>query len=442
MFYKVKDGKFGKWFLDSVAGTVEKYEKEYLEKLEKHAPYPERKKIASKITAILDKIAFSNKEEERAIEKALGWKKWDFTFHNNRFYTQPGCTTWGIHKNASPTKCSIVHKNRDKAGQSRLSLKIYKAAPERYKVMTVGDLWSAGACGIMNEKGLVLTMNDAPSSWEANTKKETVSSAHIMRLAAEKCATVDEAVALLQEIYKADIVRSSDLYFIGDPEKVIIWESTSKTISYCEIEHDFEARANQFILPGMRSLGFQERDKYLDGASRYYTAMEELRMKREKRKNHIFALEDLMQTARHRNKEMEDLSWRQISQKTTISSMLFAPQREFPEILSTLFLALGPVRHTVFLPVPFCVQTIPRSLVNGEWGSAGFEKRDSMGLDHGKTEELFSWEKKMLSRYEKIHKKAEKLLLEGKKEESITLLNDFFLKEYASAEKFLSMFGK
>lgn len=441
MFYKVKDGKEGEWFLDSVSDTIEKYEKEYREKLEKHASYPERKKIASGISDILDEIAVSNRKEDRAIEKFLGWKKWDFTFHNNRFYTQPGCTTWGIHKSASPSSCSVIHKNRDKAGQSRLSLKVYKAAPDRYKIMTVGDLWSAGACGVMNEKGVVLTMNDAPSSWEKNTKEETVSSAYILRLAAERCGNVNEVVLLLQKIYEAGIVRSSDLYFIGDPEKVIIWESTSRTITYCEIGQGFEARANQFILPGMRSLGFQEREKYLDGAARYYTAMEEMRTKREKRKNQVFSFEDLMQTARHRNKEMEESSWRQICQQNTISSMLFAPEREFPDVLSTLFLALGPVRHTVFLPVPFCVQAIPRSLVNGNWGSRGFERRDKMGLDHGKVTELFAWEKRMLARYKRVHKKARVLLQEGKKEESIMLFNEFFLKEYSQAERFLSGLG-
>ena len=440
MFYEVKEGKEGGWFLDSVSDTIEKYEQEYREKLDKLAAYPRRKKIASKTNALLDKLAVSNNKEDRAIEKALGWKKWDFTYHNNRFYTQPGCTTWGINKFSSPTGCSIVHKNRDKAGQSRVSLKIYKAASDRYKIMTVGDLWSAGCCGVMNEKGLVMTMNDGHGSWQANPRQETVSSAYLMRLVAEKCACVGEAVAYVKKLYSAKIVRSSDIFFIADPERVIVMECTPESMMYCDIEYHFEARANQLILPGMRSLGFQEKEKYLDGAARRYTASEELRTKLEKRKNHIFDFDDFMQVARHRNKEMEELSWRQICQKNTISSMLFAPHRDHPEVLSTLFLALGPVRHTVFLPVPFCVRNIPRTLVNASWGSSAFERRDRMGLDHDRVEELAAWEKKMLARYKKTHKKAAGLLLEGKKVESILLLEKFFLKEYSSAEKFLHTF--
>ena len=440
MFYEVKEGKEGGWFLDSVSDTIEKYEQGYREKLDKLAAYPRRKKIASKTNALLDKLAVSNNKEDRAIEKALGWKKWDFTYHNNRFYTQPGCTTWGINKFSSPTGCSIVHKNRDKAGQSRVSLKIYKAASDRYKIMTVGDLWSAGCCGVMNEKGLVMTMNDGHGSWQANPRQETVSSAYLMRLVAEKCACVGEAVAYVKKLYSAKIVRSSDIFFIADPERVIVMECTPESMMYCDIEYHFEARANQLILPGMRSLGFQEKEKYLDGAARRYTASEELRTKLEKRKNHIFDFDDFMQVARHRNKEMEELSWRQICQKNTISSMLFAPHRDHPDVLSTLFLALGPVRHTVFLPVPFCVRNIPRTLVNASWGSSAFERRDRMGLDHNQVEELAAWEKKMLARYKKTHKKAAGLLLEGKKEESILLLEKFFLKEYSSAEKFLHTF--
>ena len=437
MFYEVKEGKAGEWFLDSVSDTIEKYEQEYREKLDKLAPYPQRKKIASKTNALLDTIAVSNNQEDRAIEKALGWNKWDFTYHNNRFYTQPGCTTWGINRFSSPTGCSIVHKNRDKAGQSSVSLKIYKAGSDRYKIMTAGDLWSAGCCGVMNEKGLVMTMNDGHRSWQENPKQETVSSAYLMRLVAEKCASVEEAVILVKKLYSGKIVRSSDIFFIADPDRVIVMECTPESMMYCDIEYHFEARANQFILPGMRSLGFQDKEKYLDGAARYYTASEELRTRLEKRKNHIFAFDDFMQVARHRNKEMEALSLRQICQKNTISSMLFAPHRDYPEVLSTLFLALGPVRHTVFIPVPFCVRNIPRSLVNGSWGSAAFERRDRTGLDHNKVEELFAWEKKMLSRYKKTHEKAHELLREGKTEESILLLEKVFLKEYSSAEKFL-----
>ena len=46
MFYEVKEGKEGGWFLDSVSDTIEKYEQEYREKLDKLAAYPRRKKIA------------------------------------------------------------------------------------------------------------------------------------------------------------------------------------------------------------------------------------------------------------------------------------------------------------------------------------------------------------------------------------------------------------
>ena len=302
MFYEVKEGKAGEWFLDSVADTIEKYEPLYREKLEKLAPYAQRKKIASKTNALLDKIAVSNNKEDRAIEKALGWAKWDFTYHNNRFYTQPGCTTWGVNKFSSPTGCSIVHKNRDKAGQSCVSLKIYKAGSDRYKIMTVGDLWSAGTCGVMNEKGLVMTMNDGHRSWQENPKPETVSSAYLMRLVAEKCASVEEAVILVKKLYSEKIVRSSDIFFICDPDRVIVMECTPESMMYCDIEYHFEARANQLILPGMRSLGFQEKEHYLDGAERRYTASEELRTRLEKRKNHIFAFDDFMQVARYRNK--------------------------------------------------------------------------------------------------------------------------------------------
>ena len=90
MFYDTSSSTPGEWFLKSVADTPE-LETQYRERLDRFCSYEERKKHVSALQRILSRYAAANKEEDRAIEKALGWQKGDFTYHWIRYYSKPGC---------------------------------------------------------------------------------------------------------------------------------------------------------------------------------------------------------------------------------------------------------------------------------------------------------------------------------------------------------------
>ena len=77
MFYDTSSSTPGEWFLKSVADTPE-LETQYREWLDRFCSYEERKKHVSALQRILSRYAAANKEEDRAIEKALGWQKGDF----------------------------------------------------------------------------------------------------------------------------------------------------------------------------------------------------------------------------------------------------------------------------------------------------------------------------------------------------------------------------
>ena len=162
VFYPVDGTAPGEWFVRSVASGRAKYEKNYRDRLDKLAPQAKRAAHAAALHAMLDRWAVSNREEDAAIEKALGWLPGDFTFHNDFFYKKVGCTSWMVLPDASATGAAMLQKNRDYRGQNLLSIRLYRAMPGRYKIITVGDLWSTGAGAVMNEKGLMIVQNDGP----------------------------------------------------------------------------------------------------------------------------------------------------------------------------------------------------------------------------------------------------------------------------------------
>ena len=152
VFYPVENTFPGEWFLRSISPGRTKYEKHYLDRLDKLAPPEKRAAHAEALLKLLDDVSVSNREENAAIEKALGWRPGNFTYHNIRFYAKVGCTSWMVLPDASATGAVMLQKNRDYGGQNLLTLRLFRAKQGRYKIAMMGDLWCSGACAVMNEK--------------------------------------------------------------------------------------------------------------------------------------------------------------------------------------------------------------------------------------------------------------------------------------------------
>ena len=163
-YIPVEDMMPGNWFVKSVQKTRKDREQYYRSKLDKLKNGAGRAQFAEAFHLMLENNGLpSYRVEDEAIERALKWKKGDFTFHNNFFYTRTGCTSWIITPEVSATGACMVQKNRDYRGQNLLSVRLFRANPGKYKVITVGDLWSSGAGAVMNERGLMIVQNDGNS---------------------------------------------------------------------------------------------------------------------------------------------------------------------------------------------------------------------------------------------------------------------------------------
>ncbi len=434
----------GSWFLNSIRKTRGEREKFYLEKVRKLVPDDaQRAARAEAFLRMLEINAFSsNRTEDESIERVLGWKKGDFTWHNNTFYTRTGCTSWIITPEVSATGACMVQKNRDYKGQNLLSARLYRACPGKYKVITVNDLWSSGAGAVMNEKGLMIVQNDGNSvlKQELSNSSITVGCIFMLRHIAEHCADLEEAVAMLKKFYRTGLGRSSSIYLLADLDSGAIIETTGKHLAYAEVNFSYEVRANNYLLPGMRSTVNKKREAFLNGANRRYAASEFLRnVIANKGKIAPF---DLMQLARFREPEIEKTyNYRSVCVNASLASTMFVPDRQFPEYLSVAFVALGPQRHTVFLPIPMGLSAMPESLINGDWGSVALKLAEKLPLDHKHIPEFETVETRFINEFFAAREQARMLLVNGKRKEAVKLIDQVFQKQYSEAQEFMKNFS-
>ena len=434
----------GSWFLNSIQKTRAEREKFYFDKLKKLVrDDAQRAERAEAFHRMLEINAFSsNRAEDEAIEHALGWKKGDFTWHNNTFYTRTGCTSWIITPDVSASGACMVQKNRDYKGQNLLSARLYRACPGKYKIITVNDLWSSGAGAVMNEKGLMIVQNDGSSvvKNELPDSKVNAGCIFMLRHIAEHCADLDEAVAMLKKFYRTGIGRSSSIYLLADLDRGAIIETTGKHLSYAEVNFAYEVRANNYLLPGMRSTVNKKREAFLNGANRRYAASEFLR-KVISAKGKIVPF-DLMQLSRFREPEIEKThNYRSVCVNASLASTMFVPDRQFPEYLSVTFVALGPQRHTLFLPIPMGLSAMPESLINGDWGSVALKLAEKLPRDHKHIPEFETVETRFINEFFAAREQARMLLVNGKRKEAVKLIDQVFQKQYSEAQEFMKNFS-
>ncbi|MBR2872416.1 MAG: hypothetical protein IKB99_02865 [Lentisphaeria bacterium] len=438
-FVPVEDPMPGKWFLDTIKYTRPQVEKTYREKLDKLDAQPERARCAELHHQLIEEYFVSNRREEEAIEKALNWPKGDFTWHNNKFYTRAGCTSWIITPEVSATGTCMVQKNRDYRRQNLLSVRLFRSAPGRYKVLTVNDLWNTGAGAAMNEKGLMIVQND-PASREFHTRKVNTGSLTVMRYVAEHCANLTEAAATLKKFYTSGICRSGSIYLLADFNSGMIIEATARHIAEARVDFSYEVRANNFLLPGLLQYSRRTQKSHLNGANRRFTASEFLRNTvLEKGK---IAPVDLMKLARLRDPEQEKAGFRQVCMKDTLASTMFVPDRMYPEYLSAAFVALGPPRHTLFLPVPMGVTALPESLTDSRWGTKALQLAEKLSVDHPYVKEFETLENKFIKEFFDMREQARKLLIQGKNAQAQKLLDTLLRKQYTEAFSCLSAVEK
>ena len=111
---------------------------------------------------------------------------------------------------------------------------------------------------------------------------------------------------------------------------------------------------------------------------------------------------------------------------------------EFPAYLSRVYAALGPQRHTVYLPIPFgAADKLPEELSDKAWSEEACRLRDAAKPTDPVRPELLEFEQKQLADFAKVREEAHWLLRLEKRAEALELLHDTLVRQTGETSEFL-----
>lgn len=122
----------------------------------------------------------------------------------------------------------------------------------------------------------------------------------------------------------------------------------------------------------------------------------------------------------------------------SLETACFEIDSEFPAYLSCAYIALGPQRHTVYLPVPMALRQLPDKIRDGRWGEMAYAHQEAFGPEHGDLPRMTELEDKFIAEFKETRDRARRLLKDGKTDEAVKLLNDCFDRQYAEADKLMT----
>lgn len=345
------------------------------------------------------------------------------------------CTSFAIHSTKSETGRMLVQKCRD-SSMGRLDAEMMTSANGR-RWMRIGA--DGGATFAMNDRGVAITVNTG-NRLEGNKipKKALSHSAPLFAEVMVKCATAESGVRLIENHFR----NPAGIYMIADAKRAFLVEAGAGYGEHKEITGGILVVANEMHLPGVEEFNTSTASGI--GRQRAREANTRAALKRTRNKRGQYTRRGMFATSRIRyygNAMKTQNVFRPISPKSgvgSVSAVCFEPDPEFPEHLSTAYIALGPQRHTVYLPCPMALRQFPEKFRDGTWAELAVKIRKAQGEANPLLPRIVELEDELLKEYDRTRAEARALLREGKVAEAEKLLNDRFDAHFRRADTLMT----
>ena len=316
------------------------------------------------------------------------------------------CTSWIVNPQVSANGRRILHKVRD-SNVHEISLMRFRTEcnPKANRWLGLGTLGRMSPCMGMNEHGLAVIMDSGEPTWERNYPGLTTP--NIARCLLEKCANLDEALALYAEIINSNGYShkgSGSIFMMVDIRRGLVAENTAKHYAYAFVEDAFLIRANAWHLPSMECHSTTDYKWIVGNAQRESQVREGIRKALQEKG--AISLEDCWKIARSREGTIDRRN-RAVCTDFSNSSSTFEIDVEHP-FLSTAYLAIGPQDQTPFMPMPLCATRYPAQMVDGSWSDEAFKGQQELGI-HSDLNQFTELEARMMAIYRPAQEKARSL---------------------------------
>ena len=351
------------------------------------------------------------------------------------------CTSWMIHPSVSRSGMMIVQKVRDHY-HCQLDADM-RVAPNGWRWMRIG-LNKHNSAFSMNEKGVVMTTNDGDFTdvrHPRNGIRAGYWSGAMIRRVITTCATAAEGAELIKNIARNGLTAGSNgIYFIADPNRAFMINLAFGYAEVKELTDGMIVITNAWHLPGGEEISTKSLSGLRGDRAREANTRASLQQARIDGKYTIRGCIDTSRRAWKKDSVSTYFPFRYNpkSKVSSLSSVCFEIDREFPAYLSCGYTALGPQQHTIFLPIPMALEQMPDKMRSGEWGQMAYDIRRAFGSDHRYVEEFRKLEDKFLQEFSAERDKARRLLKAGNRAEAAKILNECFARQFAEADKLLS----
>jgi len=351
------------------------------------------------------------------------------------------CTSWVIHPDVSQSGMMIVQKIRDHY-HCRLDADM-RVAPNGWRWMRIGLNQHASAFS-MNEKGVVMTTNDGDRTdvrHPRNGKRAGYWSGQMIRSVITGCSTAAEGVDFILHIARNGLTAGSNgIYFIADPNRAFMINLAFGYAEVKELTGGMVVITNAWHLPGGEEISTKTLSSIRGDRAREANTRASLQQARVGGKYTIRGCIDTSRRAWRRDNVTTYFPFRYspTSKVSSLSSVCFEIDKEFPAYLSCGYTALGPQQHTIFLPIPMALKQMPDKMRSGEWGRMAFDLRRAFGTDHRYIADFRNLEDKFLQEFNAERSRARRLLKDGQTAEAVKILNECFARQFAEADALLT----
>ena len=338
------------------------------------------------------------------------------------------CTTFTVRPEVSETGNMMLHKCRDREKTGRLFANICRGE-NGVRWMQIG--YNGWATFAMSSRGVAMTSNtgnklDVPGGVPPSKHRYAWSFDRIM----ETAPMAEDGIPLIKTRQR----NPGGIYMIADAKKAFLVESGAGYGEHMEIPGGLTVVGNEMHLPGIECRSVASAERVVMQRTREANTRAALRKTRNRdgkyTRRGMFAASRIICGSKPRTQN--------VFRKTSLTAVCFEIDGEFPEFLSTAYIALGPQRHTVYLPCPMAIGQFPEPFRDGSWAKRAMELRKKVGDKNPHLPRIVALEDEFLKEYDRTRDEARKLLRAGKTAEAKKLLNGRFDRQFDAADRLLN----
>ena len=360
-------------------------------------------------------------------------------------------TGWVVRSRESASGMMLLHGCREAKKQLESGMRYETPGKDRnirFRHLRIGDR-SGFTFAALNERGLaiVFTGGDPTDDPKPAASPSNVTGHFGTVSMAGRCATAPEAVKWLRGEFEKGRICGNLIFLIADTQRAFAVECTSRHFASWELPHAFCVYANCWKLPGMDDASLGSAERAARNYQREWTARELLRQALEKKG--VVSVRDSLAISRASAADMNDPKFDKARgprklftapyNRASVDSYLFELDSEFPEVLSTVYAACGPQRHTVYLPIPLgAADALPEGVFSDEWIGGAVRRRDAAAKDAPVDPRLLEFENRQLQEFAKVREAARILLQKDDPEGASKLLRETLARQAKETADFLT----